>query len=333
MNKPSDELAMRGGDAVEALLEKAAPRPTPPPEVEDEVRAAVFAEWQSVSSRQRTRRRVGQFAIAATVLLAIAVTMTTLRDAGVAPVEVATISRSHGALLLQTGGSEQLPAGELAAVQSGQTLATMADAAAGLDWNDGGSLRIDGNSRVEFISTGEVYLHSGRIYFDSAGATIGDGLVIATPHGTVTHVGTQYMTETGPSRLVVSVRDGTVVIDGTYHDQTAREGQRIEMVGSAPAMVVNTSGAGDEWQWIESVAPRVAMNGKSTYEFLQWVGRETGHDIEFASDAAEQLARNTEFIGEIEGNPRSELRLRMMTVDLDARFDPQGPSIIISDVR
>ena len=69
----------------------------------------------------------------------------------------------------------------------------------------------------------------------------------------------------------------------------------------------------------------------SVLEFLNWVGRETGHVIRFESDSAEALARSTLLKGAVNAEPRAELRLRMMTVDLEARFDEEGRAIIVTD--
>ena len=67
------------------------------------------------------------------------------------------------------------------------------------------------------------------------------------------------------------------------------------------------------------------------YEFLQWVGRETGHTIQFESQSAEALARNEQLRGAVNADPRTELRLRMMTVDLEARFDDEVTAIVVTD--
>ena len=50
MNETSDNRTGPSRDAVEALLEQAAPRPVPPAGVEQEIRAAVRDEWQSVTT-------------------------------------------------------------------------------------------------------------------------------------------------------------------------------------------------------------------------------------------------------------------------------------------
>ena len=69
----------------------------------------------------------------------------------------------------------------------------------------------------------------------------------------------------------------------------------------------------------------------TVYEFLQWVGRETGHTIRFESQAAETLAKHEQLRGAVNADPRTELRLRMMTVDLEARFDPEATAIVVTD--
>jgi hypothetical protein len=67
MSNSREENIMRGDAAIEALLERAAPRPTPPPDDEQLVRAAVQAEWQAVTGRIKMRRRMTHCAVAATV--------------------------------------------------------------------------------------------------------------------------------------------------------------------------------------------------------------------------------------------------------------------------
>lgn len=322
---------MSNSDAIETLLERAAPRPAPPDDVEREVRAAVHAEWESTVGGRRKRRNISGLAVAATLLLAAAFTFETLRNSGIAPIQVATIEKSQGSIMIEGERSGQVPANDLASIMTGQAILTAADAAAGLSWGNGGSLRVDRNTHVEFVSENEVFLRYGRVYFDSSSAMTDTQFVVLTSHGRITHVGTQYMAESSPASLIVSVREGEVAVSGTFHDETAQSGQVIELTGRAPVSITNTTGAGGEWQWIEAVAPHVDMSGRSTYDFLQWVGRETGHEVRFATASAEQLARDTEFVGDIESDPRSELRLRMMTTDLEARFDPQGPAIVVSD--
>jgi ferric-dicitrate binding protein FerR (iron transport regulator) len=331
MNTTSDTSANQRGDAVEDLLRKVPPRPAPPSQVESDVRAAVREEWLAVSGRSRRRRMGRNIAAAATVFLAFLVAFSSLRQVDVPLVEVAQLETSYGTLQLQGGDAADTTDRDLSVFLVGQVLQTGADSAAGLKWQGGGSLRIDAQTRIEFVAANEVYLHSGRVYFDSLGIDSGSRFAIRTRHGVVSHVGTQVMTEADASRLIVSVREGEVRIAEAAYEQTVHRGQRAELVGSSRPLVTNTSGVGGDWAWVESVAPRISVDGMSAYEFLHWVGRETGFEVQFSSPTAERFARITKLIGDVTADPRTELRLRMMTMDLDARFDKEGALILVSD--
>ncbi len=196
------------------------------------IREAVQAEWQAVTGRRHSRTRLTRFAIAATVLLAVIASFNMLRESGIAPVQVATINKSYGSILL--GNQSQLnELSDFSTITAGQSIVTRTDSGISLEWGRGGSLRIDANTRVEFISADAIYLRSGRIYFDSTppeliagipGGSAATQFRIKTDHGTVTHVGTQYMTFTDGGELTVSVREGRVSMNGNYHNETVLEG-------------------------------------------------------------------------------------------------------------
>jgi hypothetical protein len=331
MNRTSDQPGVQDDSAVEALLQKAAPRPLPPEHIEHEIRTAVHADWATVSGRHRRWRAGRNVAIAATMLLGAFFTITSLRQVATPAIEVARLDQSRGAVHVQTGDTHVTDNQDASIVFTGQTLQTGKDSAAGLAWLSGGSLRVDAQSRVEFVADNEIYLHRGRVYFDSFGIAAGSDLTIRSQYGVVSHVGTQYMTATSDEQLVVMVREGEVLIQRAGQSQRISYGQRAELSDSGRAMISNTSGIGPEWDWIESVAPNISVDGRSAYEFLQWVSRQTGFSVEFSSDSAEQLAKDTMLRGSVNADPRNELRMRMMTMDLDAQFDSKGAVITISD--
>ena len=336
MNKSSEEFLMRGDKAIEELLEHASPRPAPPREDESMVRDAVYAEWQAVAGRVRTRQRMTYFAVAATVLLGIAVSFNALQVTDVQSVQVATISKSHGSIYLLGDQSVLNQVTDLKSISAGEVIVTGEDAGIGLEWSNGGSLRIDRNTRIRFTSEDSVYLESGRIYFDSrssqpVAAITGSGLEITTDHGSVRHLGTQYMTYTDTDRLSVSVREGEVAVDGAYVEMAvAVKGQRLTVSGGARPVVVNINGYGEAWDWIETTAPGADVDGKSVDEFLKWVGRETGLQVTYESPAAEQKARDGILKGSVDMSPRDELRFRMSGEDLDYRID--GGTIYVSAI-
>ena len=340
MSGSNRDNTMRKDDAVEAILEQAAPRPAPPTEDEQVVRDAVYAEWQAVTGRHIRRRRITNFAIAATVLLAVTVVFYQFRINDVAPLQVATIEKSHGSIYLLGEQSELRELPDLAAIMTGQTIVTGSDAGIGLSWSHGGSLRIDANTRIEFVSDDEVYLRSGRIYFDSTtiqqvaaitGSGIASpGLAIETEHGRVTHLGTQYMTYVDDTDLTVSVREGQVAIAGVYRDEIAPEGKQLTISGSGSPTVLDITGYGKDWEWIEPMAPVPSFDGRPVHEFLNWVSRETGLRLEYEGDDAERLAADAFFNGTVETRPTLALEFWMQTIDLDYRIE--GGVIYVSAI-
>ena len=345
MSNSGEKFVVRGDDAIEALLENAAPRPTPPTQDEKIVREAVRAEWQATTGKIKMRRRMTHFAIAATVLLGIAVTFNALQLTNVKPVQVATISNSHGSIYLLGEQSELREMTDLASIFAGQVIDTGDDAGIGLEWGNGGSLRIDKNARIEFTSADSVYLHSGQIYFDSqpsdltasisggsdeiVAAITGSGFEIETDHGLVSHRGTQYMTSVGGGDLTVSVREGEVVVDGVYIEKAiAVAGQRMTLSGGARPSVLDIDGFGGAWDWIEEMAPSANVDGRTVDEFLTWIARETGLQISYASPEAANTARNGVLRGNVDMAPRDELAFRMSGEDLGYRID--GGTIYVS---
>ncbi|MDH3274031.1 MAG: FecR family protein [Gammaproteobacteria bacterium] len=334
MNNLSDELVVHGDDAIEALLEKAAPRPLPPGNDEMAVRTAVHAEWRAVTRRVKTRRYVKHFAIAATVLLGIAVSFNALQVRNAPGVQVATISKSYGSIYLLGEQSEQQEMADLVTISAGQVILTGKDAGIGIDWGNGGSLRIDKNTRIEFTSPDSVFLQSGRIYFDSqvtglTAAITGSEFVIETEHGSVEHLGTQYMTAVNARDLTISVREGQVEVDGVYINRAvAVAGQQLRISGGARPILVDFNVHGEAWRWIEATSPVINADGHTVAEFLTAIGREIGLEVHYESPAAEEMAQDGVLKGNIDIGPREELALRMSGEDLAYRID--GGAIYVS---
>lgn len=317
-------------EALEDLLRHASPRPTPSKDDEAAVRAAVRQEWRDLTGKRHTRRRVAQYAIAATVLVGVFATFSVFRGPVVQAVQVATIERNIGPVYLLGEEAELRETRDLANIMSGQVIVTGAEAGLSIAWGNGGSLRIDEHSRIEFTDSQSVFLESGRVYFDSqlattvAGIDAGGtpGVTLRTEFGDVEHLGTQYMTEVDVDRLIVSVREGQVDIDGTYHDHRASPGQQVTFAGSAQPSVLSISGYGEAWSWVSRTTPATDFEGRSLHEFLTWACREMGLELEFEGQA-ETEAHDAIFIGRIriDAEPAEALRLRLEMAGLDWRID------------
>jgi ferric-dicitrate binding protein FerR (iron transport regulator) len=326
-------------DGLEDLLRHASPRPAPAPEAVAAAREALRDEWREVAGKRRMRRRVPQYAIAATVLAGMFAVFNVLRMPVVAPVQVATIEKSFGSVYLLGEQAELRETTDLSSVLSGQTIVTGDDAGLALAWGNGGSLRIDGSTRIRFSADEDVFLESGRIYFDSQYSTLIAGIDtgssdpafrIRTDLGDVSHMGTQYMTEVERESLVVSVREGEVAIAGKYHDHTVSSGQQVTLAGQQQPSILNIASAGAMWSWVNQTTPIADVDGKTLHEFLVWVCREMGLDLEFEGQA-ETVARGAILKGRIDTAPADALRLRLATTDLRSRID--GGTIYISENR
>ena len=331
-NKEIKEL--RSDEAFAELLGKVPPRSAPPAADEALIREAVHAKWQLVSGRHVRRRHITSFALAASVLLAVFATMNLLRDpvSDIRNQKMATIEKQFGDISVDARIAGDV---EMAVIEGGAVVETGSESGLALGWHDGGSLRIDENTMVVFEAVNQIYLEYGRVYFDSEQGPLSlrpakRGAVefaIRTDHGVVRHLGTQYMTRVGADALVISVREGVVSIDG-HVTARASAGQQFAISGSGELSISETNGI-DDWQWVEDATPAVNLNGRFVAEALEWVSRESGRSISYASEGAEMLANQAQLRGDMELPPTRALEIFMMTVDLNARIE--GEVIVVSE--
>jgi ferric-dicitrate binding protein FerR (iron transport regulator) len=334
----NQEELLKDDDAVETILRSAPPRPMPSALDIASARSELHAEWQAVYGRRRMRRRIVTFAAAASIIGAIAASVFVLRVPSALPEQVAKIERSTGSIFLLGEQSvlHELP--DLNELSTGQTLVTGDGSAIAIAWLAGGSLRIDEDSRVEFVSSDEIVLRNGRVYFDSQPSALhADGVprsmaefVIRTTEGLIRHVGTQYMAGVTATGVTVSVREGQVQFVGNAVDATAVAGQQVRLRGNARPSYTNIRAHGEIWQWVEKISPAVIVDQHSAHEFISWVARESGLDVQFADDALEQLAHTTIMNGGSGSlEPRTALQVLLQTTTLQA--DIEGGSILVTE--
>lgn len=326
---------MSDHDALDDLLRHAEPRPVPAPDGLAAAKAAVRQDWLDVTQRRSVRRRMLGIAIAATVVLAAFVAVKTGPGPVAPPIRVATIEKSFGPVYLLGEQAELSPTGDLSRIVSGQTIVTGHEAGLALAWANGGSVRIDQGTRVRFVDDRSVYVEEGRVYFDSrqtlvAGINGGDVpvFVMHTDHGALQHDGTQYMAQVDPTSLVVSVREGSVTIDSRFFEQSVAAGQQATVSGPQRPAVLSIRRSGPAWDWVSRTTPPADIDGKTLYEFLMWVSREMGLELQFEGQA-EAVAHEAVLRGTVDTEPADALRLRVATAALSWRIE--GDSIYISD--
>lgn len=309
-------------EAIESILRSAPPRPSPSAADIAIARGAVHDEWRALYGRRRRRRNLVSLAAAAAFVCTVAAALLMLRVPSAIPKQVAIVERSAGAIYLLDEQSVLHETPELAVLMSGQTLVTGQDAGLALAWLGGGVLRIDADSRIEFLPSGAVFLHDGRLYFDSqAGAarSAGADFAIHTDDGVIRHVGTQYMASVTASGVTVSVREGQVRILADTFDATAVAGQQVRVQGGARPAYANVRTHGELWHWAEKFAPTIDVDGQSAHQFINWAARESGRSVRFASDDVEALAQATHLSGDTGGlEPSVALQVLLQTTTLDA---------------
>ncbi len=321
MSNDGDNAILESEKSFEDLLGRTRPRRVPAAGDIEAAKSAVRAEWLAVIHKRKRLRRFASFAVAASVLLALALILNVINAPLVKPAQVASINQSLGSIYVLGEQSRLQATGNLSSIAAGQTIVTGKESGLGLTWGGGGSLRIDAHSRVTFISATVIELESGRVYFDSM--NLKAQLEVHTEHGVVTHLGTQYMTSVDGQSLSVSVREGRVSVDGLYYDEIAEERQQLTLTGSARPEVLNIPPFGDRWSWIEATAPSASFDGKTVFEFLQWVARETGFEIEFQNDSVKTVAETEVLHGEVDSEPRVALRQYLLTTNLDYDLELQ----------
>lgn len=329
MNEMNQEQELRSERVLEELLSKARPRPTPPQLDEQRVRQAVRAEWDQVTGRRTTIRRVTQFALAASILLAAFASLYALRGPFDGNIDqIAGIEKQFGIVKFFGSGQSDLDDGDRRAIGSGQSVETGDESGLTLAWNDGGSLRLDANTLVEFKSKSEIHLQSGRLYFDSMPTGVPSvltnpgkaKLTIHTDAGKVQHFGTQFMTQTNGQELSVLVREGHVTVETTNAREVATVGQKLTVTRSGRTSVHMVGVSGGDWQWIEKTSPSFTLDNRPIIEFLTWVSRETGQPLSLSKDV-EQMVTTKELRGVVDMEPSLALRVFMQTIAVEWRIE------------
>ena len=314
-------------DVLDDLLRHSSPRPAPTVEQLASARAELREEWQELTLHRQRQRRLRTFAIAAALILGLAVAALSWRPAGIDVVPVAAIDKTFGTVYLLGKDSELRPTDSLATVYSGQAIVTGKDSGLSVAWGSGGSIRVDEDTRIRFKDAETAFLEEGRVYFDSvhgfaAQTDAGNEplFTLDTQQGTVTHLGTQYMAEVDGDNLVVSVREGKVLIRGRLHEQVVDTGQQATLAGSQRPSVLSINRSGERWDWVAWTIPVADVDGHTLFEFLGWVSREMGLDLRFEGDS-EAVARGAVLRGTIDTQAADALRLRLATAALDWRID------------
>jgi ferric-dicitrate binding protein FerR (iron transport regulator) len=296
-------------DGIEDVLRRSGRRPSVPEERADRVRDAVRARWEGEVERRRRKRNawiaLGVAATAAGIAIGLRFRSPSVGTGVAAQVSArveALVDAAwiHPASAPPTGAARALRLGD--AIAAGSELGTPERGRVALRTGSGHSVRLDRSSDVRVVSATVLYLARGSVYVDSGGAAEATAtpLTIRTPFGDVRDLGTQFEVSASASTLRVRVREGDVVVSGTA---SLRIGAGEEAVLSERGDVVrrDLESFGSEWSWAEEIAPPLDIDGRSAREFLEWVARERGLELRFATPELEVAAPGIVLHGSIRG--------------------------------
>lgn len=313
------------------IIRHAGSRAQPPTAVRDAVRHATAAEWRAVTAA-RARRRSLRWSMTAAAAVAGLTVWVVLPLMQAPAAVVAAVTRVSGPVdvggglfstftPIRTGGAV-MAAAEIRSSPGGRIALQMG----------GTSVRMDEESAMTMTAPGRIALTRGAIYVDSGAAASGSlPLVIETPYGTVEHLGTQYETRLGADGVRVRVREGRVrLLEGDVSVEGGA-GEQVTLSDSGDVRREALASADADWAWVGEIAPPFDIENKPLAGFLQWVGRETGREVVFASPASEGEAARVVLRGSVEGlTPERALGAVLATTRLAYR---EAPGRLLIDFR
>ncbi len=340
MNDPESTAprpAPAGDDATIQLLRSSHPREAVPPEVLERSWHASQRVWrQAVDRRRRHRALWLALGAAAAVALAVSVDLvpTTAKwvDANLfgwaRPVAVLEVVVGSASATAGEGGSEvSLARG--ARLKVGAEVTTDAGVRAAFRLAGGQSLRVDGGSRLRWLSDRVVHLEYGAIYIDSQPALEDDGAVphpepieIRTEYGTATDVGTQFEVRIAEGALRVRVREGRVKLAQGSRSMEAAAGSEWTLHDDGRVSRRSVPAHGEAWRSYLEIAPPFELEGSSLRAFLRWVARETGWRLAYADPAIELSAPGITLHGSPVGVPADQAHdMVLETCGLSAQLE------------
>lgn len=323
-----------GRDVVGELVKAGGRRPTPSVAAYEKVVTAARDAWQQQLRSRRSRRRQRYFALAAAAVglaIGIPLTMQLLPTSPPPVIAFTTLLDGHVLFLDADEGTWQTVDDATDEWPAGARLRTSTGNRIALDLAQGGSLRVDESTELTLASVGRIELIAGTIYFDSRAATGIGTLAVGTAHGLLRTAGTQFEAATSADALRIRVREGSVSIQRgpQLPELTGAAGEQLRLDSGGSAQNTPFPAHDPEWSWAIALAGAPLIDGRPLMELLDWVVRETGHELRFADPTVERQARAITMRGDL-GNvsPLEALEIALATTDLDHVVQDDGVVLI-----
>lgn len=291
---------------IQTILERVGPLETPPEEMTARVRANVYQAWQTEAVGRKTaagpsnnwlRIAAAVAAISGTVYLGSLLQTTPQEAAIVATLDVeldvssmtARLQTSEDGITWQAASSVDFPAGTF----------LKADQPVSMTLSNNMNTRLASGTVISLGDTDNISLMTGSIYADSYHQVKDSQFAIATEYGTARDIGTQFMVTAREDGWSVQVREGEVeIFDDGFADRL-QPGERIVIAENNLVSEENVTIHDPSWHWTESARPAFNIDGRPVDEYLQWVARETGKELQYASTPARTSAEKSRLSGSI----------------------------------
>ncbi len=285
---PRDADGPEDDELLPRLFRALGPAPSLPDEMRRAWEAAFETElMQRIAARRQRRNRLvsGCMGVAALLALGAYALREPSLESDVAADEVARVALVVGRVESSTAGATRplVIGDELGAAQ---TLRTSADGYLALSYRDA-DVRLNASTVVTLLPT-HLKLTRGDVYVDSgAGLHRGPSVMIETPRGMLTHVGTQFAVSVADDDVRAAVREGAVAFssDGDHRTLRADDGPIEILVSGDRVTTRHVAGTGPLWAWTVAAAPGFAVDGHTADDFLVWATRQMGAQLRYADDA------------------------------------------------
>lgn len=324
----SDQFRETTDERIATLLRIAGPRPAISNEARVRVRSSVRREWRS-AVRRRSFRRSAMLAAAAIAVVALVLVSLLRRDGGMEPASVVgTVAVADRPIAVhdRDGSSRSVSRGQ--SIREGETLET-GETGVSIRWVDGGSLRLDRDTRLQIVDGVTCLIEEGRAYVDADPHLPSSRLTIHAGSVEVREIGTQFEVARMGDSERIRVREGKVTIRhaGAIHD--AIRGEEVDVRADGEVIRRRIAPDDESWEWVQDLAPSFLLEGRTLHAYLGWISRETGLEIRTA-DAAEQLDTTAIILhGSIEGMmPADSLDAVLPTCGLTSEIEGDGTLLI-----
>ena len=272
-------------------------------------------------------RRTTRWAIAAGVVVLLAASMTW--QALQPGARVANLESLDGMLVTHGAhwfnANTQARAGD--GLTAGESLTVSNDGGALLRLSPDLTVRLGAGTHARLGNAQEIELTAGVAFVDATPGARAP-LRIVTPHGVVTHLGTQYLVRIERDAIELAVREGraelktglvtSVAVAGEWLTQRDRDGVHT---GKLPV-------DDPRFDWIAALPSEFRLDGATLNEFLAWFQRETGLSPTYGKGLDSAHLGQVQLKGSIESlEPLEALSLVLATADLAWRRE--GAKVII----